>query len=329
MDFQFTSRPSTNTRPVWATSHDDAEASNDRIFGTNLGSPFLFNTPTSQTPHAHPWAPPPLFSPEKAFPQPQIQDVCDVNMSEFISSIPEEDDEDVATGELRRVFRARPKQVRQSHNRRDMSDAPFPRLKSTDAPMDFQFTSRPSSNVKPAWATSWDDAETSKHSMLGTSQKAPFLFNTPTPQTLHAHPWAPPPSFSPEKAFPQPQFQDVRDVDMSEFSPPNPEEDGGYMTTGGLRRVFKARQKRTGRDESDNSDPSFSRLRSTEAPMDFQYASRPRSSTKPVWAWDDAETSNHNVFGADRDTPTQTLHTHPWAPPPLLSPKKALSSTLR
>ncbi|KZP23024.1 hypothetical protein FIBSPDRAFT_858971 [Athelia psychrophila] len=108
--------------------------------------------------------------------------------------------------------------------------------------------------MKPVWATSSDDAKTLNHN----------LFNTPAPQTPHAHPWAPPPPFSPEKAFPQSLFPELRDVNMSESSPPNPE----------LRHVYQSRQ--------------------------------PVEETSS----DDAETLNHNMFGA---TP-QTLHGHFWAP---------------
>lgn len=39
------------------------------------------------------------------------------------------------------------------------------RMRSTEAPMDFQFTSRPSSNAKPVWATSSEDPSTPKKSM--------------------------------------------------------------------------------------------------------------------------------------------------------------------
>lgn len=58
------------------------------------------------------------------------------------------------------------------------------------------------------------------------------------------HPWVPPVNFSPQKAFP---VQELRDVDMSELSPPKPEasekENGRTVATGALRRVFNSRQK--------------------------------------------------------------------------------------
>ncbi|KZP15210.1 hypothetical protein FIBSPDRAFT_726197 [Athelia psychrophila] len=134
--------------------------------------------------------------------------------------------------------------------------------------MDFQFTSRPSTNMKPVWATSSDDPKTPKkrsHDALapatspfpgaqpptfGTNQGSPFLFNTPAPQTPHAHPWAPPPLFSPEKAFPQPQFQELKDIDMSEASPPKPEEGDRTVATGALRRVFKSRERAREKNKS-------------------------------------------------------------------------------
>jgi hypothetical protein len=75
----------------------------------------------------------------------------------------------------------------------------------------------------------------------------PFIFQTPAPQTLPVHPWAPPPNFSPVKAFPSFASQEPRDVDMSEPSPPKPEacdkESGRIVATGALRRVFNSRQK--------------------------------------------------------------------------------------
>lgn len=83
---------------------------------------------------------------------------------------------------------------------------------------------------------------------FGTNRNTPFLFQSPTPQTSHSHPWAPPPAFSPTKAFPQPQFQDLKDVDMSELSPPKQEildspEEKRVVATGALRRVYKSRER--------------------------------------------------------------------------------------
>ena len=79
---------------------------------------------------------------------------------------------------------------------------------------------------------------------FGSNDNIPFLFQSPTPQTPHSHPWLPPPT----KAFPQPQFQDLTDVDMSELSPPKKDvlsspEEKRVVATGALRRVHKSREK--------------------------------------------------------------------------------------
>ena len=88
--------------------------------------------------------------------------------------------------------------------------------------------------------------------IFGRNQNVPFIFNTPPPQTNPTHAWVPPPGFSPVKAFPQPE---LKDVDMTEVSPPKPAntekgdsaEDnstqGRAVALGGLRRVYKSRQK--------------------------------------------------------------------------------------
>lgn len=128
--------------------------------------------------------------------------------------------------------------------------------------MDFQFTSRPSSNTKPAWAASndlnaprkrpFDDLQPTSPAfphppqtpIFGENRNVPFIFQAPVPQTPAVHPWAPPVNFTPQKAFPA---QELRDVDMSELSPPKPEasekESGRIVATGALRRVFNSRQK--------------------------------------------------------------------------------------
>ncbi|KAF7986184.1 hypothetical protein HWV62_38590 [Athelia sp. TMB] len=144
------------------------------------------------------------------------------------------------------------------------------RLRSTEAPMDFQFTSRPSSNTPPVWAAaaaSSDDPTTPKkrpHDALapahppfpgaptptfGAPRGSPFLFTTPAPapHTPPAPAWAPPPLFSPEKAFPQPQFSELRDVDMAEASPPREGEGARAVAGGALRRVFRSRERERAR----------------------------------------------------------------------------------
>lgn len=91
---------------------------------------------------------------------------------------------------------------------------------------------------------------------FGRNQNIPFIFQSPPPQTPEQHPWAPPSNFSASKAFPQPVFQELRDVDMAESSPPGPIEHDTNDTpravaTGALSRVFKSRQK--ARDKSRRS----------------------------------------------------------------------------
>ncbi|KAJ7171755.1 Di-sulfide bridge nucleocytoplasmic transport domain-containing protein [Mycena crocata] len=138
--------------------------------------------------------------------------------------------------------------------------------RSTDAPMDFEYTSRP--NTKPVWASgsSQEDPTTPKkrsHADLnpptplhnptfGQNQNIPFIFQTPPRQTNPSpYPWAPPANFSPSKAFPQPSpAAELSDVDMREASPPKPETDpasspesGRRVATGGMRRILKSRMK--------------------------------------------------------------------------------------
>ena len=75
----------------------------------------------------------------------------------------------------------------------------------------------------------------------------------PLPHTQFTS-WVPPPSFSPEKAFPQP---DVKDIDMADLSPfgngecaleqskhDKDADNGRPVATGGLRRVYNQRRKR-------------------------------------------------------------------------------------
>ncbi|KAI0638836.1 Di-sulfide bridge nucleocytoplasmic transport domain-containing protein [Trametes polyzona] len=134
--------------------------------------------------------------------------------------------------------------------------------------MDFEFTSRPSSTTKPVWATSGQDPQTPRKRTFtdvnpstpifpgtpgtpswptfGQHNNVPFLFKEPVPQTPHSPAWAPPPSFSPEKAFPQPE---IKDVDMAEGVSPEKEkekeaEGERSLAVGALRRVFKKRKAR-------------------------------------------------------------------------------------
>ncbi|KAI0327985.1 hypothetical protein GY45DRAFT_1326923, partial [Cubamyces sp. BRFM 1775] len=132
--------------------------------------------------------------------------------------------------------------------------------------MDFEFTSRPSSNTKPVWATSGQDPSTPKKRTFtdvnpstpafpgtpgtpswptfGQHNNVPFLFQEPVPQTPRTPAWAPPPNFSPEKAFPQPE---IKDVDMQEAPSPEKDKEGDSersMAVGALRRVFRKRKAR-------------------------------------------------------------------------------------
>jgi hypothetical protein len=123
--------------------------------------------------------------------------------------------------------------------------------RSTAVPMDFEFTNRPSSNIKPAWAEGdplhtpqkrtthplpllklisslfvtgdYDEANPpqSPFPPQNTAPERPFihtnepyLFPTPGPHTLFPSHWQPPP--------PHVKNPDVFDVDMSEVSPNTP-----------------------------------------------------------------------------------------------------------
>ncbi|KAI9566988.1 Di-sulfide bridge nucleocytoplasmic transport domain-containing protein [Boletus coccyginus] len=143
--------------------------------------------------------------------------------------------------------------------------------RSKEAPMDFQFTSRPSSDAKPVWVAPADDLDTPRKRpfndlhpaspaspftpMFGENRNVPFIFQSHPPQTNPPYPWAPPPNFSPQKAFSQPE---LRDVDMSDLSPPKTEEigkeNGRAVATGGLRRVYKLRQKARAESRSRRND---------------------------------------------------------------------------
>ena len=92
-------------------------------FGSNNNVPFLL--PPMPVPHTQPpsWVPPPLFSPEKAFPsQPDVKDIDMADLSplkngdygsEQIKHGKDGDERPVATGGMRRVYNQRKK--RQEH----------------------------------------------------------------------------------------------------------------------------------------------------------------------------------------------------------------------
>lgn len=148
--------------------------------------------------------------------------------------------------------------------------------RSTEAPMDFQFTSRPNVDIVPVWKTPATPlkrerasrytygTDSTTHTLpragthtdmnspftpssvptFGTNPNVPFIFQSPPPKSPHVPAWAPPENFSPEKAFPQ---EEIKDVDMAEPSPPKSLEAGldsrRTMALGAVRRVFKSRQK--------------------------------------------------------------------------------------
>lgn len=137
--------------------------------------------------------------------------------------------------------------------------------RSRDAPMDFEFTSRPSSNVQPAWAQGSSDSPittpkkrdhatvqldsqrpplTPLHNPFSQTPTAnmPFLFQSPLTPIAGSPQWQPPLNFSPEKAF------DIKDVDMADASPPPAQGTGDNATKrkvamGAVRRVYNSRSR--------------------------------------------------------------------------------------
>ncbi|KAG6891004.1 hypothetical protein C0992_011281 [Termitomyces sp. T32_za158] len=124
MDYEWTNR--TPIKPSWSQSatrkrpHDDVnppttpfDAPRAPIFGSNQNMPFIFNqNAPPRTPNPPPWQPPPLFSPEKAFPT--VPEPNDIDMSEASPNKGEEQAKPetgrtMAVGGLRRVYNARKK----------------------------------------------------------------------------------------------------------------------------------------------------------------------------------------------------------------------------
>ncbi|GJE94203.1 di-sulfide bridge nucleocytoplasmic transport domain-containing protein [Phanerochaete sordida] len=140
--------------------------------------------------------------------------------------------------------------------------------RSTESPMDFEYTSRP--NVKPVWAQGEDTNTPRKRPLAELNVPArsfhasdpstptfgsmptniPFMLNVPAPVTPHRDPWVPPNA----------PYAEIKDVDMAEASPPqkaapladtssnSDHEDeerskDRRIALGGLRRVYKSRQK--------------------------------------------------------------------------------------
>jgi hypothetical protein len=183
-----------------------------------------------------------------------------------------------------------------------------------DQPMDFEFTSRPSSGVKPVWARSDDpsggqggDPSTPRKRpfdstapttpfapnapRFGAGNNVPFIFEAPPPQPHTPTGWAPPPDFSPSKAFPE-----LQDVDMADASPPKPhlnmegDTDGGRtVSLGALKRVFRrreARRKATERVQDQDATDSESGSDDEEQSDQQLLSPRPRRAIRKT-------TSNH------------------------------------
>ncbi|KAF8736636.1 hypothetical protein AX14_014211 [Amanita brunnescens Koide BX004] len=129
--------------------------------------------------------------------------------------------------------------------------------RSTEAPMDYEWTNR--ANTKAAWAfssrkrphedlaSSTPAISSSAEPTFGSNQNFPFLFPPQgRGQTFTPHPWTPPalkPSTNP--FLPQPT-QEIKDVDMSDASPGKTEENketGRLMAFGGLKRIYNQRHK--------------------------------------------------------------------------------------
>ncbi|KAH8799616.1 Di-sulfide bridge nucleocytoplasmic transport domain-containing protein [Flagelloscypha sp. PMI_526] len=129
--------------------------------------------------------------------------------------------------------------------------------RSTEAPMDFQFTSR-ENDEKPVWQLTEEELNARKRQRqeseppapfrattpartFGTNQNIPFIFNTPAPQMPTPHPWTPPAGFSAAQAFPTP------DIDMAENDPVKPNDKSSQprraVATGALQRIYKARHR--------------------------------------------------------------------------------------
>lgn len=122
---------------------------------------------------------------------------------------------------------------------------------------------------------------------FGRNQNVPFLFNpTPFPQEPQGYPWAPPPQFSPTKAFPQPE---IHDVDMNEASPAKDEkvvdskepESSRPVAGGALRRVYNRRRRNYTRSRTRQSseDHDDSGVGSTSDEEDDRVALRPQSTS--------------------------------------------------
>ncbi|KAF8350288.1 Di-sulfide bridge nucleocytoplasmic transport domain-containing protein [Amanita rubescens] len=156
--------------------------------------------------------------------------------------------------------------------------------RSTEAPMDYQWTNR--TNTKGVWAFSSNDfdtprkrphedlasstpmLETPAQPSFGSNQNFPFLFQQG--QASNSHSWTPPALVPSTSAFIPPAKEEIKDVDMSEASPGKAEETkqtGRPLALGGLKRIYNQRQSAKVRrkqrheahsDESDNDEDTGS-----------------------------------------------------------------------
>ncbi|KAH9996622.1 Di-sulfide bridge nucleocytoplasmic transport domain-containing protein [Russula vinacea] len=109
--------------------------------------------------------------------------------------------------------------------------------RSTEAPMDFQFTSlwkAPDTPLKRTHTDMNPPFTPSSVPAFGTNASVPFIFQSPPPKSPHVHAWAPPVDFSPEKAYDGTEPTEAHETGV----------DGRRtMALGAVRRVYKSRQK--------------------------------------------------------------------------------------
>ncbi|KAI0740243.1 Di-sulfide bridge nucleocytoplasmic transport domain-containing protein [Earliella scabrosa] len=142
MDFVFTSRPSSSTKPAWTSAREEPRPHSvanpptpsfptprtptGPSFGLNNNMPFLFREPIPQSSHSPPWAPPSTHAPHKATMPSLPPKLNAVYMPETNPGgpIPEREQiEDtseraLAFGALRRVYKERNERGRSQLGRR-------------------------------------------------------------------------------------------------------------------------------------------------------------------------------------------------------------------
>ncbi|KAJ3713513.1 Di-sulfide bridge nucleocytoplasmic transport domain-containing protein [Lentinula raphanica] len=201
-----------------------------------------------------------------------------------------------------------------------MNSRIFHSPRSTEAPMDFQFTSRP--ETTPAWKSDNDPSTPRKRPHddmtfsspatpssfgFGANRNIPFIFATPSRQAPEPYSWAPPPSGSPATLFPPPSFpNEVKDVDMSDASPPKSEEHKKFQSnndravaTGALRRVYRARHK----------TPRGTKLRMHDRDMEDDDDDDPNASDDDVEelnTWNQSTSNHYTLNVAPTSAPTSS-----------------------